>query len=267
MCMLSFIPAGVKPDEEGLLNGGILNGDGHGWAIVTDDDRLLMGKSMRIEAALDEFMEARDKHMEGPALFHSRWATHGSTSLANVHPFLVGGSHQTVVAHNGILPCRPKKGDDRSDTRLFADKILATQYRKLDRVRTFNSLQNWIGMGNKLVILTVDPRYRSYSYIVNENAGHWDSFSGNWHSNYDYLGYSKVVGYSNSGKPQTSTKTTGQAWVPTEHGWQNYADPCAYCNGYVSATSGYCTECGTCADCLEVKSDCQCWANTFGGQS
>src|SRR5690242_8381683 len=132
MCMLSFIPGGVDIEEQDLLNGGIANGDGSGWAIAAYD-KILMGKSMKVEEALDEFIEARKKYPKCDALFHSRWATHGTVNTVNVHPFLVNGSHETVVGHNGILPCTPNKDDWRSDTRILADEHLGTRFVRYDR--------------------------------------------------------------------------------------------------------------------------------------
>lgn len=132
MCILSFLPPEATVDVNGLWNGGINNPHGHGWAIV-ETDRVVVGKSLDLAEALESFVAARERHPAGPALFHSRWATHGSVNLPNVHPFVVGGSELTVVAHNGILPteAHPAKGDDRSDSRKFADEILPTRFRRL----------------------------------------------------------------------------------------------------------------------------------------
>lgn len=189
MCILSYLPPETPVDVDGLFNGGLHNPDGHGWAIVATEDEIVVGKSLDLADALDAFVTARERFPEGPALFHSRWATHGSVRLDNVHPFLMGGSGQTVVAHNGVLPAEahPKAGDDRSDTRKFADEILSTRFRRLDKPAAQRALSQWCGKGNKLVILTTDPRYRCSSYIVNEDAGRWDGDTGIWHSNGDYL--------------------------------------------------------------------------------
>lgn len=244
MCILSFIPAGVMPNMQHLRNGGRSNPDGHGWAIVTRDaagaPAILVGKSLDLETALSEFEQARDEHPGGPALFHSRYATHGSITVDNVHPFPVGHSPLTVMGHNGILPSsvHPGKGDDRSDTRLFSDEVLCTTYRRLDKPRAFDALTNFIGSGNKLVILTVDPKYASNFYIVNERAGTWDTDTGVWHSN---------TAYRESYSCYRSS-VSRSAWLACEH-----------CAAGMIDDDGYCDRCFVCADCDQRELDCECY--------
>lgn len=239
MCILSLLPPGVAVDVDSLWNGGINNPDGHGWAIV-EHGGIVTGKSLNLAEALKSFVAARERHPAGPALFHSRWATHGSVNLQNVHPFVVGGSELTVVAHNGVLPAEahPAVGDDRSDTRKFADEILPTRFRRLDRRRAHDALSRWCGRGNKLVILTVDPRYQRNSYLVNEGSGRWDASTGIWHSNEDYLGGAISVG----------STLGGVAGGGCDLCWYGEID-----------RNGYCVQCRSCGDCYEHIRDCQCW--------
>ena len=120
-------------------------------------------------------------------MFHSRFSTHGDpSSVENCHPFIVGGDHRTVLAHNGVFhdAVRPAEGDPRSDTRIVAEEFLPG-FGTLRRRRTRLAFQRWMTPGNKVVILTVDPRFRDHAYILNENAGVWDR--GIWYSNRDYL--------------------------------------------------------------------------------
>ncbi len=260
MCILSFLPAHAELDTDALWNGGISNPDGHGWAIAdTRNGRMLIGKSLKLSEAIGSFQAARKATPGMPALFHSRWATHGSVTTANVHPFYVGGSELTVVGHNGILPAaaHPAKGDDRSDTRVFADEILPTRYRRLDKPRAFQALSQWAGW-NKLVILTVDPRYRRNAYVVNETAGQWDGVSGIWHSNSDYLGLPKWL---DTGSYTFSRRDpdTGAYVLGTREGSKSPDNECYICELGTVGASGICSECGTSADCLEHRSHCECY--------
>ncbi len=296
MCILSYLPAEVKPDADGLFNGGMNNPDGHGWAIVAGN-QILVGKSLKLADALDEFVEVRERHLEGPALFHSRWMTHGKVNVANVHPFDVAGSARTVVAHNGIFrkAAHPEAGDPRSDSRKFADEILHRQFRRLDRPGVRNALRQWCGT-NKLVILTVDPRYQEPSYIINENLGEWDKSTGIWHSNGDYRYVTQRHYYSSyeydwswpsrigtkkqkkawrkkakaaalelpAPRSTADTSTDLEIWTPETKLWtpQTSDDEtrCRFtCEGHARGEAGYCDTCWCCQDCGEHAHDCQCW--------
>lgn len=254
MCILSYIPAGIELDrfaEDSLWNGGLSNPDGHGWAIAAGDT-MVTGKSLRLDHALSDFIDARDKYPAADALFHSRWATHGSVRVGNCHPFRVGNSPKTVLAHNGVLPrvAHPAAGDDRSDTAILAGELLPRQWRRLDRPTVRKALSEFCGKGNKLVILTVDPRYQRNAYLINESQGHWDSGTGLWHSNWDHIAYvpaARVVG------------TTQQFAIDVGEP----ADPtcCLMCDGRVNADD-ICTVCATCQDCYETARDCLCFVGS-----
>lgn len=284
MCILSYLRPGVAVDEDALLNGGLSNPDGHGWAITDKaNGRIVVGKSMDLVEALDGFLAARDELPQGHALFHSRWATHGVLDTSNVHPFFAGHSAQTVVAHNGILPseAHPRKGDTRSDTRLFAEELLSTRYRRLNRDRVQQALANWITRANKLVILTVDPRYTQNAYLINSGQGVWDKPSGIWHSNYDFETAPKWLGKWNSGvtangytngywtAPKTYTapvraaETTlalrEKAKAKATAAYDYDDGTCVYCTEHVNGVN-ICTGCSTCQDCLQPEDECLCFS-------
>lgn len=186
MCLLTFYPAGVMPDIQALRNGAATNDDGHGYGIIVDGE-VVTGHSMDFETVADEFRSMRAMYPLGEAMFHSRWTTHGLTVEANCHPFTVPQVRNTVVAHNGVLPfnAQPPKGDWRSDTRLFAEDILMHRFPVLDSPRTQRRLEKWLGAGNKILVLTTDPRYKKQAYLFNEKAGIW--VDGIWYSNDAYL--------------------------------------------------------------------------------
>jgi hypothetical protein len=259
MCILSYLPAGAVVDdkvEEHLWNGGLSNPDGHGWAIATPRG-MVLGKSLELEEALGKFSAVRGEYPDSPALFHSRWATHGSVRVGNCHPFLVGSGAQTVLAHNGILPkdAHPAKGDDRSDTAILAEDILPRRWFRLDKPTVIESMSQWAGKGNKLVILTVNPRYRKNAYLINEAQGYWDNGTGVWHSNMDY-----ASPYPKWASVGTATKEA-KFWWDKQDEYAELAEFCVFCKpGEVQLDiDNMCPACKVCHDCYEPQWDCLCF--------
>lgn len=252
MCMLSFIPTAARLDNfviDELYNGGLCNPDGYGWAVVTGDT-VLIGKSLDLDAALCDFIDARDMY-GGDAMFHSRYATHGSIRLETCHPFIVGGDNRTVLGHNGVLPGRyhPTDSDgDISDTMVLASRGMR-RYRRLDRPTVISALSRDIGT-NKLVILTVNPRYRHNAYVINEHLGEWSEDV--WHSNADYR-----FGRYRRSVAATYPPVIGAVAATATTDGDDGGDDCPFCGQLVSG--GYCTLCSTCIDCLEPEQSCQCW--------
>lgn len=116
-----------------------------------------------------------------PILLHCRIGTHGSTSIENVHPFIVNNS--TVVAHNGVMPeWGNKTVGAESDTRAFVRNCLIPLPLNFIRNRgAMNLIGSSIGGGNKLAFLTRDKQL----YHVNEGVDSFDKNTGIWFSN-DY---------------------------------------------------------------------------------
>lgn len=262
MCILSYIPGGIEADDRvvtDLWNGGVQNGDGHGWAIVTNAG-VIMRRTLSLDEAIESFAEARERRPEGDALFHSRWATHGSVRTGLCHPFLVGDDHRTVLAHNGVIrAATPTKGDDRSDTQIFASEIVPKRFRRLDRPGVQAALAAYIGTTNKVLILTSNPRYEQTAYLFGESRGEWDSETGIWHSNGDYR-WSRYPATSNAA---TTVVGSGSRFDYGDRGDTNddYGDDsCVFCLGRIN-TIGLCVSCGTCADCYEPSLSCLCFVS------
>ena len=245
MCLLTFLPAGVLPDVAALWHGTQLNGDGHGFAIV-DGDRLVVRRGMDAEQVLEEFVVARHRHPDGPALFHSRLGTHGRHGVDNCHPFPVGGDQRTVLAHNGILPAtvRPARGDARSDTRIAAEDFLPA-FGPLRLRRTRLQLERWMTRHNKMVILTVDRRFKHRSYILNEKSGVWDG--GIWYSNDGYL--EPPPRWSHASPCDTAPDRRPAP-----------AGRCERCGFVLDPVADACPDCGWCLDCGRTPPDCWCYA-------
>lgn len=243
MCMLTVFP---MPDlmsdtqYERLANGGQLNPHGHGWAVVVGS-RVETGKSLHLAEALADF-EAVYRQATGPALFHSRWATHGAKDLANTHPFPVRKLRNTYVAHNGIMPAEaiPEKNDERSDTRVFADDILPIRYRNLDSAKVRGNLGMWL-RGNKIAVITTNRAFSRQLYIFGREAGNWQD--GVWFSNTDHEGYSHYFGSA-----------------------QPYEDAiCEWCHQKTVNAWALCETCHTCQDCLEPERSCLCFTGPEQG--
>ncbi|WP_328436966.1 class II glutamine amidotransferase domain-containing protein [Nocardia puris] len=235
MCILTFLRPGAAPDVEALRGGAAANPHGHGYAVLTPE-RIIVGRGMDPEAVLGEFTEARSRHLDGPALFHSRLATHGTRAPDNCHPFAVGGDGRTVLAHNGILPdaVHPGPGDQRSDSRIFAEDFLPrSPFGSLDSWAGRDRLEAWLG-GDKMVLLTLDPAYAHRAYIFNEQRGHWDLERARWYSNHSYRDFDSY--YDAHG-----------CYDCESCGEQAYLDDGPHC--------GYC---GYCLDCRQRFPRCRC---------
>lgn len=246
MCLLAYFAPGAEIDERDLFTACANNPDGFGWATLLGGD-ISVRKSMDAYEAVDSFLSARDLHPESHALFHARYATDGEVSTYNVHPFYVGQGQTSVLAHNGVLPWRPKKGARESDTRMFAERLSAKSIRKLDRPSVRAALGHSI-LGSKLVILTAKPAAGSSVYIINEDDGHWEG--GTWWSNHSYLSYSTrapLGGWS-------AWADAGTALTGTE---------CPACRHYMSADDidvyRMCSACWACLDCERDFAECLCY--------
>lgn len=223
MCLLTYFEPGVQPDTIALANGAALNDDGHGYAIV-HDGRIIVHKGLNADAMIDKFARVRSMYPEGPAMFHSRMATHGLVTTGNVHPFYVDGDTRTVLGHNGILPSdvQPRHGDTRSDTAILAASM-AGRFGSLRKPQVRASVTRWMGSYNKLVILTVNRKYGGNAFILNEEAGIWTP-EGIWYSNDGY-------------------KMTGTRWAGAYYGAKHWGDTESTIIGRVSDVDERCWMC------------------------
>jgi len=188
-----------------------------------------------VKSLLQRFKQDRAKYPSGPALFHSRFGTSGSEGKFNCHPFRMGDK-KTVVAHNGVLPAemQPSKPNDRRcDTHMAAEELFATKWGHLSSKKARNRLGEAIGKNNKLVILSIDPSYPSWSYIINEKSGTWDN--GIWYSNYDYLG-----------------------WIKEEPKYPMTDCSVCYSKKSVDPDWKICDMCWTCLSCMKDTEECLC---------
>ena len=261
MCLLMVSKPGAIPSEDDLVCACSNNPDGFGYAIRTKDT-IITGRGLDWEQTVDRYLTVRNKYAGGWAMFHARLATHGSVVKDNCHPFRVGGSTKTILAHNGILPIDVPKGDNRSDTRFFAESALPQKVKNLDNKKWFKKLEKW-ATGNKIAIMSVGDGLKKPIYIVNESLGHWDN-DGNWWSNdsykYNFYRYS-LKSYDDWNDADLDEDTDDE----TLREFQNQAlieGWCWNCDSDLGDESFYIGECVTCLLCLEcfkVDYECDCY--------
>ena len=251
MCMLCVIPPNVIPSREKLENSALNNPDGFGFAIVIpSENRIHVERTMNADASISRFLEMREKYPEGYATWHARFATHGSLTVDNCHPFQVGvGNTQTYLAHNGVLPVIEPIGDKRSDTRIFAEDILPAigGVTSLDNEQVWNILEDFT-QGSKVVILTVDPRAKHQCYLLHENKG-WKDSSGVWWSN------------QSCHLTMTTRTATPFGFGLKDDSAEKWVD-CDTCESFFEISQmidGYCKQCGTCVDCKTYVTECLCY--------
>jgi glutamine amidotransferase len=241
------------PDDECLHNGAIFNDDGHGYAIVDVlGNRIIVDRGMDARDMIKSFVDIRSRFPDGPALFHSRLATNGLINLLNTHPFPVGGDSRTVLAHNGIMPLQPSKTDPRSDTRIVAESHIPRAFGTLRRRRARLAFERWMGPWNKVVILTVDPRFRDNAFILHEKEGIWHE--GAWYSNDMYQGWSP--------SKYRYAWDDGDLLVVGTRALDEPATRCWYCREPADYSLGECRACGYCFDCGSLPATCVCYVPT-----
>lgn len=257
MCLLCVFLPGSQPDPDALARAAKRNPDGFGWAIVVGDE-IISHRTMDPDEGVSSFVAARREHSDGPALWHARFTTHGTSDLYNVHPFPVNDDPRIVVAHNGVLPVYPSGA--RSDTHEFAARMLRAE--DLDSPGAMYWLGEWAA-GSKLAILSVSPDTRERLYIVNENDGKWsDETPGVWYSNESHA---PVVPFRFSADPR-ATKTTKKgdkkkgepvalAWGEIPENDDDLPDP------WKMYVGGPMIECGSCG---ELWPDYVGWCESCG---
>lgn len=263
MCLL-MVTMGQVPDYNSIVNASNNNPDGFGYAIHYGD-RIITSRGMNAQKTIDKFFDA----LEGAgtdfvAMYHARITTHGDSIIENAHPFRVGGRKDIILGHNGMLPIHPKKGDRRSDTRIFAEDILPNLgVESLDSNDSFKRLEGWAA-GSKLAILSNAPELRDSVYIVNEHLGDWDENV--WWSNssykHSYTFYGS--GYYSRGLWSSEDLLDADRKALTAE-IENVDFTCYVCMTQVTEEAlydGVCTVCNSCLECYDHAVACLCYNPT-----
>jgi hypothetical protein len=185
-------PAGVQfPPMLTLRNCWERNPHGAGYA-VADGDAVYIRKGFM---TWDEFVGgiSFDALVDKSCVFHFRFATHGSVSPGNCHPFPVIGSLKrrkvrtdVAVAQNGIIRGSPITKKDYSDTMSYIEKRIAPYWQECkEQGRYMYSVRK-----NQRVLQDETQSKWSFLYpngkIFNIGAG--ITQGGIWYSNAGFLG-------------------------------------------------------------------------------
>lgn len=269
MCLLMVSKPNALPSEKDLVCACSNNPDGFGYAIRTKDT-IITGRGLDWEDVVERYYNARNKNMGGWAMFHARLATHGNVDKSNCHPFRVGGSTKTILAHNGILPIEVPTGESRSDTRLFAEVVFPKKAKSLDNKKWFKKLEKWAS-GNKIAIMSVNDGLKKPIYIVNESLGKWDN-DGNWWSNDSYkFSYYRSYALSTAGyeddwydwSKEDSEELKKFQYQAFTEGW------CWNCSHELLDQDFYygeCMSCLTCLECFRVDDECDCYRGSVSNR-
>ena len=268
MCLLMVAKPNAMPKDDDLVCACVNNPDGFGYAVHTGKS-IITGRGMNHDDVIDRFLSVREKHMNGWAMFHARFTTHGETMKDNCHPFRVGGSPNTILAHNGILSnVKIPTGDKRSDTRVFAEDLLPKRLNILDHKRKFKKLEKWVG-GSKIAVFSTDKRLHKAFYIINEKLGHWDD-DGLWWSNSSYKQY-----YYTSYKPKNTWTSSydiaynDNKYIIDGEDMTEFVEEgmaCSYCGHFFAEPDyfhGYCQTCWTCLECQDFEESCMCYRPAY----
>jgi glutamine amidotransferase len=168
-----------------------------------------------------------------------------------------------------MLPITPRGGDNRSDTRIFAEDVLGSiGVESLDDKSTFGKLEDFAS-GSKLAILSTAPELKYPVYILNEHLGHWDKNI--WWSNSGYLtrySYNYSSSYWGSGSAWDGDYVVGgkKNWWDSDYedgGSTSVVDASCYvCMNTLDGDAldeQICNFCNSCLDCYEHANACLCY--------
>lgn len=264
MCLLVVCEPNSTPKSDDLHAGACSNPHGFGFAIDTGSE-IISERGMSAKKIIKRFLELREQYPNGYAMWHARYATHGVKNEANCHPFKVGGSDDTYLAHNGVLDVAIHKSDKRSDTRVFAEDILPMigGVSALDNDTIYGMVSVWAG-SSKIAVLTRDPSAQHPLYLINEDLGEWDN-EGVWWSNKSHKRSTTyytapvestiitptkydIIKYEDIADELTPAELSEMEFCPTCEGLFDYYD-----NPYT------CPYCEACLDCGVSVLDCLCY--------
>jgi hypothetical protein len=166
------------------------NPHGAGYAVADGEDVYIRKGFM----TWDEFIDGInfDALIDRACVFHFRFATHGSTSPGNCHPFPVGGNLKrqkvrtdVAIAHNGIVHDVQITKKDYSDTMSYIESRIAPYWQECREQGRYM----YSAPGNQKVLLNETGSKWSFLYPNGRifNIGTGIMQGGIWYSNVGFL--------------------------------------------------------------------------------
>lgn len=171
MCLIIHKPAGHKFDRDIVHNAAILNPDGFGFMWI-DNGKVEAYKSTDMRL-IDDVLDGLDLHQNVDIGLHLRYATHGSVSNVNCHPF-VSQRKRHGIMHNGVVRNVVLSGDE-SDTSAFCRQIAFPALKRHDLSTAATQIAESHGDGNKMLIASADGHFT--------RTGSWTERDGQFYSN------------------------------------------------------------------------------------
>lgn len=198
MCILIHKPKNVPfPNSDTLENCFVSNPDGAGFGWI---DTKRVSHIRKGYMNFDEFISVIDSYKEKlqkyDVILHFRFATKGSVSTGNCHPFPMSSNIQKlkattlnsalpIIAHNGIISefSNIKSKNDLSDTMLFIKRLSTTNERRQYKILN----------GGKFAILYPNGSVKRFGEFIEDGGIYYSNDT--YQYTYDYS-YDDVKYYS-----------------------------------------------------------------------
>lgn len=259
MCVIMVTLGSAIPHTDDLQDACWANPDGCGWAVVTDSG-MTTARRMDASKAIMGYTQTLAHYGERVrySIFHARIATHGTKSVENCHPFVIGDS-DAVLFHNGIMSECHLPGDKRSDTAIMAAHWLPPILPVIENTY-IQSILGSFAFGSKLVI--AGPAY-DVPVIINEDDGIWEGDT--WYSN-TYFRYEIYTKYDDDAWKYTTAKLNQCHWCeqpfPPGQNWCFVCKACQECGSIMEVIEGdkrpVCMTCEWCGKCGDWGAWCAC---------